>query len=103
MPVLARRLRAVANATALVFALSMAIDVISSLNDCSSAYREKVAIHTARIEEIIRRERRSGVSWPEDVERDRERIYFHALMRQKYEAASLRPWIPVPPDPAPPP
>jgi hypothetical protein len=90
------------NATAIASLLSMGVEVISSLNGCSSAHREKAESHTARIEEILRRGRWSRVYNPEDVVRDRERLYFHALMRQKYEAASLRPWIPVSPDPAPP-
>jgi hypothetical protein len=103
MSLLGGRLRGMTNATAIATALSMGIEVISSLNGCSSAYREKAESHTARIEEILRSERWSRVYNPEDVARDRERFYFHALMRQKYETASLRPWIPVPHDPAPPP
>jgi hypothetical protein len=103
MTVFARRPRAVANAIAFFSALSMGIDVILYVSRCRIAHQEQIEIHTARIEEIVRRDRRSRVDRPEDVAKDRERLYFHALMRQKYEAARLRPWIPIPPDPAPPP
>jgi hypothetical protein len=103
MTVLARRLRSVSNAIAIVSALSTGIDVIFNLSRCRIAHQEQIEIHTARIEEIVRRDPWNRVHRPEDVVKDRERMYFHALMRQKYEAASLRPWIHVPPDPAPPP
>lgn len=103
MTYLGLRLRAPTNAMAIASALSIGIEVISSLNGCSSAYREKAESHAARIEEILRKQRCSRIYGPDDVARDRERLYFHGLMRQKYETASLRPWIPVSPDPAPPP
>ncbi len=103
MPLLGGPLRAMANASAIASALSIGIEALSSLNECPSAYLQKAESHTARIEEIRRKERWSRVYGPDDVARDRERLYFHALMRQKYETASLRPWNPVSPDPPPPP
>jgi len=64
MPLLAGRLRAMTNATAILSVLSMGIEVISALNEDSSASRERAESHTARIEEILRTERRSRVHSP---------------------------------------